>query len=86
MDAESGDIGYFKEGLWVASGSRNYYTTGTEITDEGKEFDAMRERGFKYYERKGQCHGRPRCADFVCMIDSTKHREIGVRVYLRWAC
>ena len=91
MDAEIGDIGYFKEGLWVASGSRNYYTTGVEITDEGTEFDAMRKRGFKYYERKGQCHGRPRCSDFVRMFDSKltnsmKRREIGVGVSLRYRC
>merc|ERR1719436_70182 len=33
--------------------SKNYVTPGTEITEEGPEFDTLRERGFKYYERKG---------------------------------
>lgn len=32
---------------------KNYDPNGTEIEAQGPEFDALRERGFKFYERKG---------------------------------
>eukprot|EP00929_Paragymnodinium_shiwhaense_P031115 TRINITY_DN17512_c0_g1_i2.p1 TRINITY_DN17512_c0_g1~~TRINITY_DN17512_c0_g1_i2.p1 ORF type:complete len:1283 (+),score=216.98 TRINITY_DN17512_c0_g1_i2:110-3958(+) len=31
----------------------NYENPGKDITEQGKEFDTLRQRGFRYYERKG---------------------------------